>query len=307
MKRILLTGGTGFVGTVLHEALVGTYEIVSVVRDKTPEQKSNVFSVGDFSADTDFSDALTGVDTVIHLAARAHITNNSAKNSLIEFRECNTEATLKLARQASEAGVKRFIFISSIGVNGVCNEKPFTAFDTPNPTEDYAVSKYEAECGLKEIATSGSFELVIIRPPLVYGKDAPGNFGTLLKVARKNLPLPLGAINNSRSFVYVENLVDLVMDCIHNKRAAGQTLLVSDGENISTTQLLNKLIRATGQKSRLIPIPVTILKCLASLIGKKSVVERFSSSLTVDIEHTKSTLGWEAPVSLDEGIRRCFK
>ncbi|MER2493221.1 NAD-dependent epimerase/dehydratase family protein [Catenovulum sediminis] len=306
-SKVLVTGSSGFVGGCLVGQLEEQYSVMKVVRNQVAGGDSNVIALGNITGKTDFSSALNGVDVVVHLAARAHITKDTVIDPLNEFRKCNTEATLKLAKQASEAGVKRFIFISSIGVNGLSNDKPFTAFDDPNPTEDYAISKYEAECGLKEIAKYSQMEWVIIRPPLVYGKNAPGNFGTLIKVARKNLPLPLGAINNSRSFVYVENLVDLVMSCIVNRKAAGRTFLVSDGENISTTQLLNKLIEATGRKSKLIPIPVSILKFFAGLIGKKMVVERFSSSLTVDIEHTKSTLGWKPPVSLDEGIRRCFK
>lgn len=307
MKKVLLTGVTGFVGSILSEALISQYSLVTVMRSSTDRKRTNQFSVGDFCADSDFSAALYDVDTVIHLAARAHIINSCSSDPLDEFRKCNTEATLKLAKQSAAAKVKRFIFISSIGVNGVENRTPFAYSDSPNPTEDYAISKYEAEIGLKNIAEDTSMEVVIIRPPLVYGKNAPGNFGTLLKVAQKNLPLPLGAINNQRSFVAIDNLIDLIVTCIEHPSAVNQTFLVSDDENISTSNLLKKLTLAAGKKPRLIPVPVLFLKFLASIVGKRAAVERFSSSLTVDIEHTKKTLNWRPPITLDEGIRRCFK
>lgn len=307
MPRVLLTGSTGFVGSVLYSSLLENYEVVSVFRNQIKNLSKNCFSVGDFNESTNFSDALNDIDTVIHLAARAHIANECTSNSLDEYRKCNTKATLKLAKQSAEAGVRRFIFISSIGVNGVSNEQPFTAFDTPKLTDNYAISKYEAEIGLKEISETTGMEFVIIRPPLVYGYAAPGNLGTLLRVAEKNFSLPLGAINNQRSFVSIHNLIDLITTCITHPNAANQVFLVSDDENISTSNFLKKLTLAAGNKPRLLPVPVLILKILASMIGKKAVVERFSSSLTIDIEHTKSTLNWRPPISLEQGIFRCFK
>lgn len=305
MKKVLITGGTGFLGTQLLKVIDNNLKVVTLVRN-TPIDENSVL-VGNFTSTTDFSKALMGVDIVIHSAAKAHVRAEQLTKPLDEFREVNTHATLQLAKQAFLSGVKRFIFVSSIGVNGVSNLVSFKHSDRPEPTEEYAISKYEAEIGLKKIAEETGMEVVIIRPPLVYGKGAPGNFGTLLKVAEKNLPLPLGAISNQRSFVAVDNLIDLIVTCIEHPNAANQTFLVSDDEVISTSNLLRKLTLAAGKKPWLLPMPVSLLKFVASIFGKKAVVERFSSSLTVDIEHTKNTLNWKPPITLDEGIRRCFK
>lgn len=309
MKNILVTGATGFIGKYLFKNLNKRYNVSLLSRTPTKgfSEAYAKFNVGEFSQNTDFTPSLVKVDCVIHLAAKAHIQEKNSIAALDEFRKSNVLVTLKLAEQAAEKGVKRFIFISSIGVNGVSNTTPFKYNDTPSPTENYAVSKNEAEIGLKKIAEATGMEVVIIRPPLVYGKGAPGNFGTLLKVAQKNLPLPLGAINNQRSFVAIDNLVDLIITCIEHPNAVNQTFLVSDDEEISTSNLLRKLTLAAGKKPWLIPVPVPFLKFIASIVGKKTTVEKFSSSLTVDIEHTKNTLNWKPPITLEEGIRRCFK
>lgn len=305
LKKVLITGGTGFLGKQLLKSVSNNFEVVTLVRN-TPIDINSVL-VGNLASATDFSKALAGVGVVIHLAARAHVTKEQSIKPIEEFREVNTRATLQLAKQAALSGTKRFIFVSSIGVNGVSNLVSFKHTDKPEPSEDYAISKYEAEIGLKKIAEDTGMEVVIIRPPLVYGKGAPGNFGTLLKVSEKNLPLPLGRINNQRSFVAIDNLVDLIKTCIDHPAAANQIFLASDDEDISTSDLLKKLTLAAGNKPWLIPVPVSFLKFLASIVGKKVTVERFSSSLTVDIEHTKKTLNWKPPITLDEGIRRCFK
>lgn len=309
MKSLLLTGATGFVGKSLFEHLKSNFKVSLLLRNVTANYDSafSKFYVGDFSGSTDFTEALHGIDCIIHLAARAHITRGVSDDNLEKFTEANTHATLKLASQAAQRGVKRFIFISSIGVNGVSNSRPFKFSDKAAPSEDYSISKHEAEIGLKKIADNTGMEVVIIRPPLVYGHGAPGNFGTLIKVAKKNLPLPLGAVNNQRSIVSIDNLIDLIAVCIEHPNAVSQTFLVSDDQDISTTELLKKLTVAAGNKPRLIPLPISVLKLLAELVGKRGVVERFSSSLTIDIEHTKETLNWSPPISLDEGIRRCFK
>ncbi|RJF37993.1 NAD-dependent epimerase/dehydratase family protein [Pseudoalteromonas gelatinilytica] len=304
MKNVLVTGGSGFIGQALLKNLSSYYHVITLVREKLIDQSS--IAIGEFGHNTDFSSVVNNVDIVVHLAARAHIVSHE-NNSLELFRNTNAVATINLAKSAAASGVKRFVFISSIGVNGVQNNHPFRYFDTPKPVEDYAISKHEAEIGLKKVAEDTGMEVVIIRPPLVYGKNAPGNFGTLLKVANKNLPLPLGAINNRRSFVSIDNLVDIIITCIDHPHAANQTFLVSDGEDISTSNLLKKITLAAGKTPWLLPVPVSLLKFLASLVGKKATVERFSSSLTVDIEHTKKTLNWKPPITLDEGIRRCFK
>ena len=307
--KILLTGATGFLGTHLFKHISSQHK-VSIITRRHTNGFINAFNnhiIESFSENTDFSKVTKNIDCVVHIAARAHVLNETSSDSLCLYRNVNTEATIRLARQAAEDGVKRFIFISTIGVNGTMNNFPFTAFDEENPLDNYAISKYEAESGLRQVANKTGMEIVIIRPPLVYGKNAPGNFGTLLKVAEKNLPLPLGAINNQRSFVAIDNLVDLITTCIDHPDAANQTFLVSDDEDISTSNLLKKLTLAAGKKPWLLPVPVSLLKFLASIVGKQAAVERFSSSLTVDIEHTKNTLNWKPPITLDEGIRRCFK
>ena len=292
MKNLLLTGVTGFVGNSLFEHLKSNFKVHLLLRNVTSDYNS-AFSksyVGDFSGSTDFTEALHGIDCIIHLAARAHVNGRMSNDGQERLMDANTHATLKLASQAAERGVRRFIFISSIGVNGVSNSCPFKYSDQVAPSESYSISKHEAEIGLKKIALETGMEVVIIRPPLVYGMGAPGNFDTLLKVAQKNLPLPLGAINNRRSFVSIDNLIDLIITCIDHPNAANQIFLISDDEDISTSNLLKKLTLAAGKKPWLLPVPVSFLKLLATMVGKKAVVERFSNSLTVDIEHTKKTL-----------------
>lgn len=305
--NVLLTGYSGFLGGAIYKALYPKYTLSLILRENRElvNNVKNIYYLGGFSGSSDFSLALNGIECVIHAAALAHKVNIDCPRQ--SYYEVNTLATLKLARQAAEQGVKRFIFISSIGVNGASNKKPFLVDDALNPTDSYSISKYEAEEGLNIIAQETGLEVVIIRPPLIYGKNAPGNFGTLLKIANKNLPLPLGAINNERSFVALDNLIDLIETCIEHPNAANQIFLVSDDENISTSNFLKKMILALGLKPWLLPVPVSFLKFVALIFGKKALVERFSSSLTVNIEHTKKTLNWKPPITLDEGIRRCFK
>jgi len=224
---------------------------------------------------------------------------------LREYRLVNVDSTLNLANQAAEAGVKRFIFISSIGVNGVINTQPFTEDDTPNPVDFYAQSKWEAEQGLWEVQRETGMELVIIRPPLVYGPNAPGNFGSLMRWVNKSIPMPLGAIHNKRSLVAVDNLVDLIITCIDSPAAANQVFLAGDGEDLSTTELLRGVAKAAGVSSRLIPVPATVLMFVASILGKKAVAQRLLGSLQVDISKARDLLGWTPPLSVEEGLRRC--
>lgn len=304
--KVLLTGGTGFLGVNLVKNLEQhCITTIAPVRRKMHSFNSFVHYpiFNDISKIAQDESMFKGVDAVIHTAALAHSKNISEES----YEQINHNLTITLAKAASKFNVKRFIFISSIGVHGTSNNTPFKVTDKTNPVENYAISKYEAEIGLKKIAEGTGMEVVIIRPPLVYGKNAPGNFGVLLKVAEKNLPLPLGSINNQRSFVAIDNLVDLIVTCIDYPDAANQTFLVSDDEDISTSNLLKKLTLAAGKKPWLLPVSVLFLKFLASMVGKKAAVERFSSSLTVDIEHTKKTLNWKPPITLDEGVRRCFK
>lgn len=303
---ILITGSTGFVGSAVQAALINTnVRLVAPVRKVTPHHSLPQMQQVEVA---DLSDVSTGLlqlckpDVVIHIAAKAH----TVDVSLAEFRRVNTDATLQLARAAADSGVRRFIFLSSIGVQGINSAEPFQVTDSPAPVEDYAISKLEAEIGLKQVAVDTGMDLVIIRPPLVYGANAPGNFGKLAKLAQKNLPLPLGAIHNKRSLVALDNLVDLIVTCIDHPKAANQTFLVSDDQDISTTELLKLMTRAAGKKPWLLPVPMSWLKLAGKLTGKQAVIDRLCGNLQVDISHTKDTLGWVPPVSVEEGIARCF-
>lgn len=308
--KIMLTGASGFIGRALMSDLMNrNHEVTAVVRDINKVDAVNLVSlqsIVNFDNEQLCGLDFSGVTSVVHLAARAHVISDSVANPLAEFRKINTEATLNLARCAAAAGVKRFVFLSSIGVNGICNNEPFNIEQSAAPVEDYAQSKLEAEIGLRQIASETGIEAVIIRPPLVYGPGAPGNFGKLTQLVKKNLPLPLGAVYNKRSLVALDNLIDLIMTCIEHPKAANQTFLVSDDNDVSTTELLKMMTRAAGKHPRLLPVPVSWLTLAAKLTGKKAVVDRLCSNLQVDITHTKETLNWKPPVSMEEGIKRCF-
>lgn len=303
--RIAVTGASGFVGrAVTVNLLKQGYDVVAPSRYPLHivHQRLQNPLIDDISALGTNPDLLSGCDVVLHIAGKAH----SVGTSLAEYRQTNTEATLKLARTAVTSGCRRFIFISSIGVNGISNSRPFTVEDKPAPLEDYAISKLEAEAGLKQFVANTAMGLVLIRPPLVYGPNAPGNFGKLSKLAQRNLPLPLGAIDNKRSLVALDNLVDLIITCIDHPNAANQTFLVSDDHDVSTSELLQMMTRAAGKTPRLLPVPVSWLRLAAKLTGKTAVIDRLCGNLQVDIRHTKETLGWTPPVSLEQGIKRCF-
>jgi len=228
-----------------------------------------------------------------------------ALNPLDEFRRVNVQGTLNLARQAAKSGVYRFVFISSVGVNGAATlKKPFTEEDQAQPHSLYAQSKYEAELGLKALATETGMEVVIIRPPLVYGPGAPGNFGSLMRWLQRGIPLPLGAIHNQRSLVALDNLIDLIVTCIDHPGAANQTFLVSDGEDVSTTELLRRMGRAMNCPARLVPVPAGFLKTAAALLGKRDMAQRLCGSLQVDIRKTREMLGWRPPLTLDQGLKK---
>lgn len=225
----------------------------------------------------------------------------------LEYQRVNVEGTVRLARQAAAAGVKRFIFVSSIGVNGNASTRPFSAEDEPRPAEPYARSKWEAERELLKIHEETGMELVIIRPPLVYGPNAPGNFGSLVRWIEKGIPLPLGAIDNKRSLVGIDNLVDLIVCCIDHPAAANQTFLAGDGEDISTTELLRGVGTAMRKPARLIPVPAALLYVGATLLGRRAMAQRLLGSLQVDIGKTRKLLGWQPPYTVAEGLRRCFE
>lgn len=307
--KIMLTGASGFIGRRLATALQSKPDVnlTSAVRRVVELPAEHIVAVQGLDTNTDWSTALIHQQVVIHAAARAHIMKDEAADPWSEFYRANVGGTLNLARQAAAAGVQRFIFISSIGVNGDINTQPFTDDDIPNPAGLYAQSKWEAEQGLREIQRETSMELVTIRPPLVYGPDAPGNFGSLMKLVAQGVPLPLGAIHNRRSLVAVDNLVDLIITCIDHPAAANQVFLAGDGEYLSTSELLRGIARAIGRPSRLIPVPASLLMLAATLFGKEAVAQRLLGSLRVDISKARHLLGWEPPITVEEGLRRCFE
>lgn len=307
--KVLVTGATGFIGSALVEALMHRENSEPVLALRRPP--SNALDhphavVGDLTPDTDWSEVLKGCKVLVHCAARAHMLNDDSDDPWQEFYRANVQGSLNLARQAAQAGVKRFVFISSIGVNGNRNTAPFTERHTPQPTEPYARSKWEAEEELRKLSSETGMELVIIRPPLVYGPGAPGNFGLLTKAATSGLPLPLAGIHNRRSFVSLWNLVDFIVRCIDHPEAPGETFVVADGEDVSTTELLRKLAHAADKPSHLFWLPAPLLKAGATALGKRGVYDRLFDSLQVDASHARHTLDWVPPLNLDEGLRRCF-
>jgi UDP-glucose 4-epimerase len=246
---------------------------------------------------------------VVHTAARVHVVQEAAADPLEDFRRVNAQGTLNLARQAAAAGVRRFVFVSSIKVNGEATQlgSPFTADDLPAPLDAYGISKMEAEQGLRELAEQTGMEVVIIRPPLVYGPGVKANFAAMMRWLRRGVPLPLGAIHNVRSMVALGNLVDLLVTCLKHPASAGQTFLVSDGEDVSTTQLLRRTAHAMGKTAFLLPVPASLLKWAAAIMGKREVAQRLCGSLQVDIEKTRRLLGWNPPLTLDQGLKKAMK
>jgi nucleoside-diphosphate-sugar epimerase len=309
---ILLTGANGFVGrAILKTAQRRSIKIRPVYRslDSVKGQPEAALVSGLDSA-ADWFKALHGVDVVIHAAARAHVMREAALDPLTEYRRVNVEGTLNLARQAAAAGVRRFVFISSIKVNGEATAigHPFTADDSPAPEDAYGLSKAEAEEQLKHVAQQTGIELTIIRPPLVYGPGVKGNFASLISWVRRGLPLPLGAATqNRRSLVGLDNLVDLSLVCADHPKAANQTFLVSDGEDLSTADLLRKISRALGRPARLLWVPAGLIPLMAGLVGKKVISQRLLGSLQVDIHKTCELLNWKPSVSVDEGLRRAVE
>lgn len=304
--KIALTGATGLVGGALLSPLQGS-NLVLLGRTR-PSKGNHQFVKVELDTTNDYSSTLSGIDVVIHCAARVHIMHDQAKDPLAAFRQVNTLGTLNLARQAAAAGVKRFIFLSSVKVNGEATTKgaAFCYQDPVKPEDAYGTSKAEAEKALRLLAIETGMELVVIRPPLVYGPGVKANFAAMLKLAQKNLPLPLGAIHNKRSLVALDNLVDLIVTCIDHPKAANQTFLVSDDQDVSTTELLQMMTRAAGKKPLLLPVPVSWLKLAGKFTGKQAVIDKLCGNLQVDISHTKETLAWKPPMSVEEGIARCF-
>lgn len=309
--RVLVTGANGFVGSRLAGQLGRTdhFSLACAVRTTGTCRFGEEYSIGELGPKTDWSAALRGQDVVVHLAARAHVMVDEAPDPLVEYRRVNVDGTLNLARQAIDAGVRRFVFVSSIKVNGEQTDlgQPFTSDQMTAPADAYGVSKLEAERGLLALGKESGMEVVIIRPPLVYGPGVKGNFATLIKLVEKGIPLPLGAISNKRTLVSLDNLVDLIQVCIDHPAAANEVFLAGDNRDLSTSELLREVGKAVGKPARLIPVPQGLLMVAARLLGKTDVARRLFGSLQVDISKARNLLGWEPPVSVEEGLRRCFE
>lgn len=305
---VLVTGATGFVGSALISRLItdGRFSVNAAVRDVMADfpPAVTVHHGMELSAGSDWSACLHDVDCVVHAAARVHVMHDSAADPLAEFRKVNVAGTMALAKQAAAAGVGRFIFVSSIKVNGESTEpgKPFVESDQPAPRDPYGISKFEAEQGLISLGRETGMAVVIIRPPLVYGPGVKGNFLTMLRWLARAYPLPLGGIANRRSLVSVYNLIDLIITCISHPGAANQIFLAGDGEDLSTTDLLRRLARALGKPARLLPVPRWLLAGVGAALGRREMMSRLYGSLQIDIAKSANLLGWSPPFGVDEGL-----
>lgn len=312
MMTVLLTGASGFVGSAVRRSL--RQEGVTVRPVFRHETSFRQLDAGidatvlqaSFDGDTDWRTAVAEIDTVVHCAARVHVMHDTVAEPLTEFRKINTCGTINLARQAAAAGVQRFVFISSVKVNGEITPPghPFTTGQTPAPADPYGISKWEAEQQLRTLSAETAMEVVIIRPALVYGPGVKANFLNMMKWLYKGVPLPLGALHNKRSLVALDNLVDLIVTCIDHPGAANQTFLVSDGEDLSTTELLQRMSQALGKQPRLLPVPAWMLETAAKVVGRQSTAQRLCGSLQVDISHTRERLGWTPPVSVNAALQK---
>lgn len=309
--RVLVTGASGFIGRFVAAMLIsdGRFELVVVGRRRPAnleERLYTFFKINDIHGDTDWMECLRGVDAVLHLAGIAHV-SGSLVSMADAFQEINVRGTVRLACQALEADVRQFIFLSSIGVNGNANVQPFSVGNKPSPKEAYAVSKLQAEDQLKSLCAGTSMAYTIVRPPLVYGPNAPGNFGLLSAIVSKGIPLPLADIPNSRSFVSVWNLSDMLLQCLVKERAHGETFLIKDGTDVSTSEFLKLIGEASGQNVRLFRVPLPLLKLCARLIGRRGMYDKLVDSLLVEDSHTRKALGWQPPYTLQESLGMCFQ
>lgn len=284
--KVLVTGAGGFVGTALCDQLRAN----GIAWLKGQRGAAILPEMA--------------VDVVVHLASRVHVMHESSSDPLPLYRQANTLGTLSLARQAAAAGVRRFVFVSTVKVNGEGRATAYSEDDAPCPTDPYAISKWEAEQGLRELAATTGMAVVIVRPPLVYGPGVKANFLSMMRWVERGLPMPFGAIRNQRSLVALGNLVDFLITCTTHPAAANQTFLVSDGDDLSTTELLRRMATALGKPSRLLPVPMWLLNAGATLVGKGDLAQRLCGSLRVDISKAKTLLGWSPPLSVDEGLRR---
>lgn len=303
--NVVVTGGSGFIGQHLVSCLAQRgHTVTSLSRQSTERQIKGVrhTQISSYLEIGALEQAILGAEVVIHLAARAHISRETAKSPNVEYHQANCGATLALAEASVKVGVKRFIFVSSIGVNGNRSTVPFKHSDIPNPKELYAISKFEAETRLRSFSKNTGLPIVIVRPPLVYGPECPGNFLRLMQVIHRGMPLPLASISNRRSFISVRSLTDFLSLCITHPNAVNELFLISDGKDLSTPELVRIIADAMGKRPNLWPFPPKILKFATQLLGKVSIYDRLAGDLQVDIEHTCKTLGWHPGYTVKAGI-----
>jgi nucleoside-diphosphate-sugar epimerase len=308
-KNTVLVTGAGFVGRVLIQELseIDSVDVIRAVRKhKKTFVKNNTVEIGDITDKTDWRNILSGVDVIIHTIARVHIMDDKSSSTIQSYMYINADATLNLARQAAEAGIKRFVFLSSIKVNGeqTLLGRPFTPNDINIPDDPYGLSKYQAEKGLLKIAEETGMEVVIIRPPLVYGPGVKANFASMMSWLKKGIPLPFGAINNKRSLIALDNLVDFIIHCIEHPKAANEVFLISDGDDVSTTELLKRTAAAMNTKAFLLPIPESWMRFFAKILGKQDLADRLLGSLQVDSSKAFDLLDWKPVTTMDEQLKK---
>lgn len=311
MTRVLITGAGGFVGRALCPVLEDAgLEIVPVLRTRQPGMAAEIRTVvvcKSVDATTDWTGDLGSIDVVVHLAAKVHVVNDDRSDDLASFRSVNVEGTCNLARQAAQLGVKRFVYLSSIKVNGErTGDKPFVADQVPRPEDSYAISKMEAEIALRELEKETGMEVVIIRPPLVYGPGVKGNLAALSRIIRAGVPLPLGAVRNRRDLVSLHNLCDLIRVCCVHPAAAGNIFLVSDDEAMSTVELIRHMAAGIGRKARLFSVPAGLLKFAAGVLGYAGKLEKLTGNLEIDMSRTREALDWKPPMTTVQSFRRMF-
>ena len=312
IKKVLVTGAGGFIGSAFcTKILAEGWQVRGTLRSESDAGRLpdgvEAFSIRSIDSDTKWDDALAGIDTVVHLAARVHVMDDASSEPLAEYRKVNVEGTKCLAVASANAGVKRFIFISSIKVNGEGRASAYIEDDEEAPEDSYGVSKWEAEQELHKISDTTGIEVVILRPPLVYGPGVKANFLRLFKIVERGFPLPLSSIKNRRSFIYLGNLTDAIITCMTNPNAAGKTYLVSDGEDVSTPELIRRIGAASGRRALLLPVPVWIMRMAGRITGKYDEVERLVGSLTVDISKICKELEWKPPYTMEHGLRETAK
>ena len=309
MPTALITGATGFIGhAVCEQLLAGGWQVKGTIRSSSQDGVSLPEGVIPCSVDslgpgTDWRKALSGIEVIVHLAARVHIMKDTSEDSLLEFRQVNTHATERLARMAAQTGARRFVFLSTIKVNGEdSGDRAFNEDDALNPQDNYALSKLEAEQVLRRVAQETGLDVVILRSPMVYGPGVKGNFLRLIQVVQRGIPLPLASVHNRRSVIFLGNLVEAVISCMTHPQAKGKTYLVSDDEQLSTAELISRTARALGKSARLLPFPVELLRYAAMVLGKSAEADKLLNSLLVDSSKIRSELGWKPHFSLDEGL-----